>query len=169
LGATKSSEEGFADGEFLSALIQLQAVEYLPWYAMRIQSRFDVQLTDSDMLGLEQFALGGHSSVRGYRENLAVRDMGAVASIELRTPLPLVKHIERFEFGLFLDAGVGRDIDSPHGQVNLASVGLGLHADVTPYLRMSVQWAQDLVNPDAVTGNELQDEGLHFSLQARFP
>jgi hemolysin activation/secretion protein len=169
LGATKSSEEGFADGEFLSALIQLQAVEYLPWYAMRIQSRFDVQLTDSDMLGLEQFALGGHSSVRGYRENLAVRDMGAVASIELRAPLPLVKHIERLELGVFLDAGVGRDVDSPHGQANLASIGLGLHTDITSYLRMSVQWAHGLVDSNAVTGNELQDDGLQFSLQARFP
>jgi hypothetical protein len=36
-------------------------------------------------------------------------------------------------------------------------------------LRMSVQWAHDLVDSNAVTGNELQDNGLHFSLQARFP
>jgi hemolysin activation/secretion protein len=95
--------------------------------------------------------------------------MGAVASLELRVPLPLVKHIERLELAVFLDAGVGRDIDSPHGQANLVSIGLGLHTDITSYLRMSVQWAHDLVDSNAVTGNELQDNGLHFSLQARFP
>jgi hemolysin activation/secretion protein len=166
----KASTGDEPGGKFTSALIQVQAVEYLPWNDMRLQTRVDVQLADRELLGLERFALGGHGSVRGYRENLAVRDMGIVTSAELRIPLPLVKPVERLEFAIFTDAGVGRYLNSRDPQdAVLVSVGVGLHADITDYFRVSFEWAQDLTESNAVTGKELQDDGLHFTLQARFP
>lgn len=175
LSATKpgvsvgGSGEKFPDGQFVGGLFQIQAVEYLPWNEMRLQARIDAQVVDAHLLGLEQFALGGHASVRGYRENLAVRDQGVVGSLELRIPLPLVKPIERLELGIFTDAGYGRDLGKIHGGATLVSVGLGLHADITPYVRASIEWAHDITDSNAVTGNELQDDGLHFSMQVRFP
>lgn len=173
LSATKQKTsdfgEKFPDGQFVSGLLQIQAVEYLPWNKLRLQARLDAQVADAHLLGLEQFALGGHASVRGYRENLAVRDQGVVGSLELRIPLPLVKPIERLELGIFTDAGYGRDLGKIHGGATLVSVGLGLHADITPYVRASIEWAHDITDSNAVTGNELQDDGLHFSMQVRFP
>ena len=38
LSATTKTER---DGQFVSGLFQIQAVEYLPWYDMRLQSRLD--------------------------------------------------------------------------------------------------------------------------------
>ena len=49
--------------------------------------RMDSQISRDPLLSLEQFAIGGHASVRGYRENQIVRDSGAVVSAEARLPL----------------------------------------------------------------------------------
>jgi hemolysin activation/secretion protein len=38
-------------------------------------------------LPLEQMAIGGRFSVRGYRENTMVRDHGLIVSLEGRIPL----------------------------------------------------------------------------------
>lgn len=178
LGATPATrpDQGDApDGKFVTGLIQLQEVEYLPWYGLRIQSRLDAQIADDAIPALEQFALGGDASVRGFRENLAVRDQGVVGSVELRVPLPVVDPIENLELGVFTDAGYGRYLDSAAGNqpVSIVGVGLGLHADITRYVRTSIEWAFDAKAPSeksgVVAGNELQDDGLYFSLQVRFP
>jgi len=171
----QNGTEKFPDGKFVGGLIQIQEVEYLPWRKMRLQSRIDAQVADAHLLGLEQFALGGRASVRGYRENLVVRDQGVVGSMELRIPLPLVAPFERLEFGVFVDAGYGRNIKSRSSPGTLSSgetlvsAGLGLHADIWRHVRVSFEWAQDLEKTDAADGNELQDKGFHFSLQVRFP
>lgn len=169
-----SRKEEFADGKFLSGLLQVQEVEYLPWNDMRLQTRLDAQVADDILLGLERFAAGGNGTVRGYRENLVVRDQGVVASVELRVPIPIIKPIDRLEIGIFTDVGYAADRKTdlrPKSATTVASVGLGVHANITDYVRISIQWAKDLKDPgDSVSdGNELQDKGLHFALQARFP
>jgi hemolysin activation/secretion protein len=169
LDATKGTGDD-PDSQFTSALIQVQAVEYLPWFAMRLHSRFDTQLTIGHLPGLEQFSLGGHGSVRGYRENLVVRDIGLVASLELRVPLPHFGLMERFELGLFSDAGYARDIDSSGAIAEtLVSAGLGLHANIARHCSASLEWARGFTARSLVTGKGLQDDGLHFSLRFRFP
>ena len=172
LDATDSSDDEFPDGQFVSGLFQLQEVEYLPWYDMRVQTRIDAQLANDHLLGLEQFAIGGHASVRGFRENLIVRDEGVVGSVELRIPLPLIDPVERFELGIFTDVGHGNDVGNNRPPSTVVGLGLGLHADITQYVRTSLQWAIDLQKDrDAkdASGSELQDDGVHFALQLRFP
>lgn len=67
------------DAESISLLLQGQWAErFALWYSTLI-SRLDIQLTDSPLLGLEQLAVGGYNSVRGYRENSLVRDQGGIA------------------------------------------------------------------------------------------
>ena len=163
--------EKFPDGKFVSGLIQIQAVEYLPWYDLRIQSRIDAQVADAHLLGLEQFALGGHNSVRGLRENLLVRDQGVVGSVELRIPLPHVEPVERLELGLFCDAGYGRDFAGSGSGARLVSLGVGIHADIWRHARIAIEWAGKVEKTGGVTGDKkaLQDDGLHFSMQVRFP
>jgi hemolysin activation/secretion protein len=159
------------DGKFITGLIQLQEVEYLPWNDMRLQTRIDAQVVDGAIPALEQFGLGGNASVRGFRENLAVRDQGVVGSVELRIPVAVIGPIESLEFGVFTDSGYGRYRDSATGSeaTTLVSIGFGVHADITPYIRTSIEWAKDLKEKGVKSQNDLQDDGLHFSLQARFP
>lgn len=156
-------------GNFTSGLFQLQGVEYLPWFGIRILTRVDGQVADDRLLGLEQFAAGGHASVRGYRENLLVRDEGVAGSIEIRIPLPTLAPIERLELGVFGDGGYARSHSSKSGD-RLGAVGLGLHADITRFVRASIQWAESLNDPTGnLVGNHLQDDGVHFSLRIGFP
>ena len=49
--------------------------------------RGTVQLTNDRLVPIEQIAVGGVYSVRGYPENLLVRDKGYYGTIELRYPL----------------------------------------------------------------------------------
>jgi hemolysin activation/secretion protein len=157
------------DGQFHSSLLQLQAVEFLPWYGMRILTRFDAQLADDVLLGLEQFGVGGHATVRGYRENLLVRDQGVIGSIELRIPLPTWGPVERLELGVFGDGGYGVNRRGKSGD-RIYSVGLGIHASVTRYVRLTAEWAESLNDPTGnLVGNHIQDDGVHFSLHIGFP
>ena len=167
LDATENSDAGRS--EFFTWLIQLQGVEYLPWYGMRIHSRFDAQLARDRLLGLEKFSIGGHSTVRGYRENGMVRDQGFAASLELRIPLAKFGYLRRLELGVFGDTGYARDRGIDKRKDWLSSFGLGLHLEVTQHVRASIEWAGGLDSIAALTENDLQDHGLHFSLQVRFP
>jgi len=73
-----------ADGQYLAWLGQFQWARRLPWWGIETLLRLDVQLATDPLLPLEQFAVGGPESVRGYVENQYVRDSGAVASLEAR-------------------------------------------------------------------------------------
>jgi hemolysin activation/secretion protein len=157
------------DGDFYSGLLQIQGVEYLPWYGMRLLTRVDGQLAEDVLLGLEQFSLGGHASVRGYRENLLVRDQGVVGSVELRIPLPVTGPFNRLELGVFSDGGYTVNRHAKSGD-RIWSAGLGLHASVNRYVRFSAEWARSLNDPNGnLIGNHIQDDGVHFTLQAGFP
>jgi hemolysin activation/secretion protein len=157
------------DGKFQSALLQMQAVEFLPWYGLRILTRLDAQIADDELVGLEQFPVGGHGSVRGFRENLLVRDEGVAGSLELRIPLPTFWKVERLELGLYSDAGYAVNRKGKSSD-RIWSIGLGLHADVTRYASLSFEWAESLDDPSGdLVGNNIQDDGVHFSLHLRFP
>jgi len=164
------TRDAFPDGKFVSARFRLQEIEYLPWYDLRVQTRIDAQVSNDRLLGLEQFAAGGHASVRGFRENLIVRDQGVAGSIELRIPAPpLYEHLSQLELGIFADVGYGRDRGGESRSATIVGLGLGLHADFFEHFRVSLEWATDVEDSGAVIGNELQDDGFHFSVLARFP
>ena len=108
-GATRNPA-GIADGRFVALLSQFQ-------WAHRVNAgrpggqvilRSDVQLANSPLLGMEKFAIGGHSTVRGYRENEAVRDNGLIGSAELRVPIQSrADGATALELAPFVDAGLG--------------------------------------------------------------
>ena len=52
----------------------------------QLVSRLTVQLTPDHLFPLEQMAVGGRYSVRGYREFALVRDNAVMASFEARVP-----------------------------------------------------------------------------------
>ena len=93
----------------------------------QIQFRGDIQLSNDGLLALEQFALGGANSIRGYRENELVRDQGFALSIEFRYPL---LDSTTFPGSLtaipFMDFGGSWDVSKSNDIEYLHSVGLGL-------------------------------------------
>ena len=90
--------------------------------------RTDLQLSSDSLMGLEQIAVGGRYSVRGYRENQMVRDQALITSLEARVPLVRDKGwTEYLQLAAFFDFGAAwnKSLDTPSPD-NISSVGLGL-------------------------------------------
>ena len=169
LGATMHGSD-IPDGRFLSWLGQFQwARVFRPWDVQFI-FRTDIQLSNDPLLPLEQIAVGGRYSVRGYRENQLVRDQGLIASLESR--IPLVRNVpwaEYLQIAPFVDFGKAwnREVETPSPR-SISSVGLGLRWAATlmtfPFhLRPQIEiyWGyrlREVDNPE----NDLQDDGIHF-------
>ncbi|MGH8604710.1 MAG: ShlB/FhaC/HecB family hemolysin secretion/activation protein [Gammaproteobacteria bacterium] len=98
LGATQNSGD-IPDGQFFAWLGQVQWVRRLWETDNQVLVRGQVQWAADPLLPLEKLGVGGASTVRGYRENLLVRDQGFVGSIEFRfpvfrLPLPFITNAE---------------------------------------------------------------------------
>ncbi len=169
MGATKH-DSGLPDGEFISWLGQFQwARVFNPW-GIQMIFRTDIQLTDDNLLPLEQIAVGGRYSVRGYRENQLVRDNGFIASLESRIPLvrnkPWADYLQLVpfvDFGKTWDKGT-----DTHTMKSITGIGLGLRwaatwMPSTLKLRPRFEFYWGVPTRDIDTpGHDLQDRGLHF-------
>lgn len=174
LGATDNVAA--PDGEFFAWLGQLQ-------WARRFDGggelllRADLQLAGRSLLPLEKFAVGGADTVRGYREGLLVRDNGLVASVEYRHPLfrlPLPGGGRgpgdgQLWLAPFVDAGHAWNTDLPTpGPRTVAGAGLGLRWDPGPGVHVRLYWGGALRGVDT-PGDDIQDAGLHFRVEAFLP
>jgi len=154
------------DGQFVAWLAQLQwARRFEPWGVQAI-FRLDGQLASDALPSLERFPLGGHLSVRGYRENQLVRDQGVVTSLELRLPVqPWEGRIGLFQLAPFVDYGYATNRRNPTPDPrNLASVGIGLLWRLGP-VDASIYWGHQLSKVD--TSGKLQDDGVQFRVGVR--
>jgi hemolysin activation/secretion protein len=134
--------------------------------------RAATQLTDDRLPPVEQFQLGGSSTVRGYSEGLLIGDNGYFFSGELRIPLPLPKQIGKLQIrdrirgvvfvdhgGTFIDDG---NISSPHHTDYLTSVGLGLRGVITKYINGRIDWGFALGRRE----DPQPTARMHFGLEA---
>jgi len=173
LGATTTSDRDLADGEFVAWLAQLQWAHVLPESLLgsHLVLRGDVQLASEPLLSFERFAIGGRTSVRGYRENQLVSDSGAIGSAELRVPVwrdALGRH--RLELVPFTDVGHGWNEAGPEPEDDLLwSVGVGLRAQPVPGLFAEAWWGGRLVSVDRPEDRAFQDHGVHLRLRAYLP
>lgn len=172
LGATGETKASERDGEFVSWLLQLQWFERLPPIerlpaldGLQLVSRFDLQLANDPLVAVEQFAVGGGTSVRGYRENQLVRDNGFAASVELRVPVwrsrfgePVTTLAPFFDVGRAWDR---RRTTSP--DKTIPSLGLALRHAITPALRTEISFAHRLRNAEPKAGG-LQGAGVYFEV-----
>jgi hemolysin activation/secretion protein len=163
------------DGRFFAWLGQGQFVYRLFNTDNQLVLRANAQFADHPLLSLEQFSLGGISSVRGYRENELLRDNGLFASLEIR--VPIWKNKEKspvITLAPFFDIGAGWDtvqfgrpppkvVDDRYKEI--ASVGLGLIVNATRHCTGQLYWGYAL-NPGSTVkgGDNVQDYGLHFTL-----
>jgi hemolysin activation/secretion protein len=165
-GATVNSD-GTPDSRFASGLLQAQWVHRLSEEGAQAILRGDIQSSDSPLLSLEKFAIGGADSVRGFRENQLTRDRGWIGSAEIRLPvgrLPLPGLFEqpgdgKIFFALFADAGRAWDRGGPKD--SLWGVGPGLRWEVSPDAHAQLYWAGRRKKIENAH-NDLQDRGVHF-------
>jgi len=128
--------------------------------------RSDLQLTTGTLVPLEQFAIGGWGSVRGYRQDLLLTDNGAFLSAEVQLPILRVPEVKGIlHLVPFVDFGIGWN-SSASSELNsntLLSTGLGLQWQMSDWLNMRLDWGLPLIGADG--GNDsLQENGLSFSV-----
>jgi hemolysin activation/secretion protein len=150
---------------FRSYFLQAQYARRLTETGVQALVRLEGQYTRDRLLPIEKYSLGGHATVRGYRENVVLRDRGALASVELRTPLWRYGDALRIEGALFIDTSWSENTGNlpepmpaalTSGGLTLFAAGpWGLSARVD-LARPSHRWLTE--NADA------QDRGLHFRL-----
>jgi hemolysin activation/secretion protein len=137
-----------------------------------VRVRGAAQVSPDRLVPLEQFSVGGHATVRGYRENAVLRDRGFAASAEFRHPLPWMatgaiagggngRSLAAFTF---LDAGGGSNRGAPWQR--LASWGAGLSWQFGA-LSVDVSYARRLTTLDNPARGNLQDRGIQFQLSYR--
>jgi hemolysin activation/secretion protein len=177
LSATINANPDTPDGQFFSWLGQVQTIKQFGEnvLGMQLLGRMDLQLTNSPLFPLEQVALGGRYTVRGYREVTILRDNSFIASVESRFPLlrwgngePMV------QFAPFVDVAHGWNLgDNRPGPLapstnfpdTLASVGAGLRWNILPNDRASfeVYWGQKLKHEPRIS-HTTQDHGVHLGI-----
>jgi hemolysin activation/secretion protein len=164
LGATSHGSKSVPDGRFVAWLGQLLwARRFDPW-GIEVGLRTDVQLASSPLLSIEQYSVGGHASVPGYRENELVRDDAVVASLEVRLPL---WRGEAVSAQLVPFTAVGHSWNTNRGELGpptLASVGIGLRLALTRRIQGSITWGHRLREVPDPPSRDLQDRGVQFEV-----
>jgi hemolysin activation/secretion protein len=162
LDATDNGVAGDPDGKFFAWLGQAQYVRRLFNTQNQLILRVAGQWTDERLLALEQISVGGHDTVRGYRENQLVRDRGLAGSAELRVPVVFDKAGNPIvQLATFFDAGGAWNIGGSQSPSTLYSLGAGLLLAPNRRINAQLYWGYRL-NHVQVPHNDAQDLGLTF-------
>ncbi len=172
LNATTNGSSTVPDSNFISWLGQIQGARRLETLDIQVIGRMDLQIANDRLFPLEQYAMGGRFTVRGYRENTIVRENAFLFSAESRIPIwPSKLGDETVQFAPFVDVGrswnaKGRTPDPE----TIASIGAGLRFTyrqtrfpVFKNVYANIYWGQQL-NHVADQNNTLQDSGIHFQM-----
>lgn len=170
------NRDGTPDSRFVTRLGQVQWVRRVGTAGAQFVARGEFQLSNGGLLPLEKYAVGGVDSVRGYRENLFIRDAGWSASAEYRhpvarVPVPFLGDAPgdgEVKLAAFVDAG--RAWDDQGGAIRtISSVGGGVRWDIAPEVYVHLYKGVALRRVQ-VQEHDIQDSGVHFRLgvQKRF-
>ena len=163
--ATLHKNPALPDSEYFFWLGQAQWIQRLGQTGLELHLQTNAQLASDALLSVEQYALGGMNSVRGYRKNQSVRDSGFASSVELRIPV-LEKQLGNrvLQLAPFFDVGRSWSASNAGGAgQTLTSVGIGVQLDPNKYWHLECYWALPL-NSVQTTGTDLQDVGVHFAI-----
>ena len=165
LGATATADPALADGRFFSWLGEAQWARQLQPWRIQLLTRVTLQLSNDHLFPLEQFAVGGRYSVRGYREYSFVRDNGFLWSFETRVPvLTLATGADVLHLAPFIDVGRSWNIkDAAAEPITISSVGIGMIWSIRQGSHFEVYWGHRLKSVPNPDGN-LQDHGVHLQL-----
>lgn len=173
-----------ADGAFLLTLLQGQYERRLGdlW---SLKARGMLQLSRDALLAAEKLSLGGAGTVRGYRENLLVRDNGAGLSLELARRLGKADQaawLRALQLIAFVDLGVSWDernaspnstVKDTRRRAQIVGSGFGLRWSSRRGLGAELFYGYDLIDNftpgedprDGTNSVGLQNQGVHFQLR----
>ncbi len=165
-GATENPGD-IPDGQFFAWLGQAQYVRRLTENDIQLILRGNLQIAADPLLSIEQFAVGGFDTVRGYRENQIVRDSGFSFTTQLNVPIYQTSSRSTIlQLAPFFDIGGGWNYDDPHDQQTICSIGIGLlyhwehkssRVDLAIYYGYPFRDLSD-------GSDDLQDIGISFDL-----
>ncbi|HUD47631.1 MAG TPA: ShlB/FhaC/HecB family hemolysin secretion/activation protein [Candidatus Baltobacteraceae bacterium] len=135
-----------ATTEFVAIRPQLSRTQVLP-DNFTLYGNMAGQWANVPLLNLEQLALGGNASVRGYREGELYADTGWLGQLELRSPVYWRGANRRVgtQLTLFMDYGEGFTLDSNAHQ-SLWGGGAGVNFNLGPYVESHILVAWPLLN-----------------------
>lgn len=158
------------DSRFIAWLGQLQWVRRLSEArGDQIRLRADFQLANDALLPVEQYAVGGLDSVRGYRSFQLLRDYGYTASLEYRIPLfGNADGWRNLQLAAYVDTGAAKfkDRDNPSPS-SISGVGMGLIWNPMRGLSAELYLAKGLDDVPDPPSHSLQDESVYFRLAYR--
>jgi len=162
--------------DFTTWLLQIQYLRRLDFLDSQILLRGVLRIADRPLPGTEKFQLGGHSTVRGYRENSFTLDEAILFSLEYQVPLFKLKvpHISnsvadgQIRLTTFYDYARGEDIDIPDSANDISSVGFGLDWQLNETTRATMLWGLPFRELDFDTDSKFQDAGVHFEFKTEF-
>ncbi len=157
------------DKSFVSWLAQGQWAKRLDEKGKQFVLLSNLQWTPHSLLTLERFGLGGANTVRGYRETQLLRDNGFVISAEYRIPVLFDKLGEsRTQITPFIDYGKGWNSDRAADQPpDIASAGIGMLWNPNKHWQAQLDVAHAFRKFPNPGKRDLQDMGIHFSLNYR--
>lgn len=148
-----------ASADYIYSRFSFNRVTRLPkefnWIA-----ELQFQVSNKNLLGSEQFGIGGYQTVRAYDAFDAVGDEGILIKNEIRTPaMTLLKKLEidmpqeELQFLWFLDYGSVKNVDllAGEGGTDLMSTGIGLRYSIAPYLTLRADYGWQLKALSATT------------------
>ncbi len=162
--ATINPDPQAPDGRFFSWQGQGQYIQLLAPDTLLIL-RGSVQWGDRPLVPLEQFALGGVGTVRGYRRDAITADNGLFFSAETQIPLLRVPELGNgiLHLAPFFDIGYAWNQSSARPTLSTpASVGLGLRWQSTG-VNANLDWGLPLTQTQFGTSN-LRDSTLRLSI-----
>lgn len=162
----ESSDPAVAPQRFFVWLGQASFVRRVLDNGANVYLRATVQVTQDRLVPLEQFSLGGASSVRGYIENQVVRDRGYNASIEFRYPI-LQNTSQRYQVMVVPFFDIGRARNQGEESEQISSVGLGFTAEHKGFFG-EIFYGYQLDDIDAKKHGSLQNHGVHFQVRYAF-
>jgi hemolysin activation/secretion protein len=167
MGATANGDPNLPDARFFSWLGEAQWIRQLPLWRTQLVSSGVVQLSNDHLFPLEQIAVGGRYSVRGYREFTLIRDNAAMLSIEARVPVYTTKAgVDSVFLAPFFDLGHGwqTTVQTPGTPPKtLASLGAGVIWNFWRGSHFELYYGKQLKRYDT-DRNNLQDHGIHLQL-----
>jgi hemolysin activation/secretion protein len=157
-----------ATTEFVAVRPQLSRTQVLP-ENFTLYGNMAGQWANEPLLNLEQFALGGNSSVRGYREGELYSDTGWLGQLELRSPVYWRGANRRVgtQLTAFMDYGEGYELDSTAAQSAheaLWGAGAGINFNLGPHVESHILIAWPLLNS---AFSQAGHERISFSLSAQ--
>jgi hemolysin activation/secretion protein len=154
--------------EFVAVRPQLTRTQILP-ENFTLYLNMAGQWANEPLLNLEQFALGGNGSVRGYREGELYADTGWLSQLEVRSPIYWRGTNRRVgtQFTAFMDYGQGYSLDAPGYQPfndSLWGAGAGVNFNLGPHVESHVMVGWPLLRSAFSTTGHAR---IEFSLSAQ--